>query len=185
MGIGCGKSPPPIKARDIFASVDDLIPFAFTGTRLHLMKHFGELRSSFDPDQQPPMYATDDDDAKCRWSLAPSLRFNAGGLEPGNIWLSTQFKIWSPTAGCTFTAADLDPLSGNWKFEAMSRSNDGQVDASVVAQVCAWMKPRSIQINVDESIPGKTASLSVDPILEKCSFGYIQVSLRLVVGIII
>lgn len=179
MGISCGKSlaPPPIKARNIFASVEDLIPTKFAGSREHLITHTGEQQSSFNVDRRPLICATGEGsfiEPYCRWFAASVLSLNTGGRETSSLCVSTQWNFRS-TTGCTFVAANLDPKSGNWNFETMGRSVDGLLDASVIGQVCAWNQFRSIQFDVDHSIQGKTASLSIDPILKKCSFSYIQV----------
>lgn len=151
------SSPPPGLARDIFRSVNCLLPVPFIGCRVHMMaKTVAE-----------------------GWSAMSMFKLNTEGPKPRGLWVSTLYDVdkwWGMNAS---VMTDMHPSSGKWNFEAIGRmENDGKLlDASLSGQVCGWYNPLKLDVNIDYWLPRRTYSFFIDPLLKNCSFHVLQVNL--------
>lgn len=160
---------PVSKPRDIFASIENLMPLAYLGTRVQLLY---KIRA---PELSANRATPDNFDADARWwSAASVFKVNTGGPKPGIFWISTTYDIRFRHCS-TSTMVELNPRLGNWNFETVNRFCDGYLDLAVAGQVCAWTVPHTAQFNVDFNCKGRTISASTDPILKQFSVQFLQV----------
>ncbi|XP_026818564.1 uncharacterized protein LOC113557311 [Rhopalosiphum maidis] len=157
-------APPTSLMRDIFRSVDSLMPVPFTGCRLHLLS-------------KTPMLG---------WPITTVFKLNTDGPKPSGLWMSALYEI-SEWRGINASAmTDLNPKSGKWNFEAIGRLEIGgnRLDASLAGQVCGWLNPVKFLVNLDYWFPTRTLSLTIDPLFRHCSFQILQsVTDRLSLGV--
>lgn len=161
------------KPRDIFASVVNLMPVAFTGARAQLMLKRGAPLQSVD--HSAPC---DFDRDHHWWSAASVFKVSKGGPKPGPFWLSVAYDVRLQN-GCASVMTELCPMLGNWNFEAVSRFSGGYLDVAVAGQVCAWNVPKTVRFDVDYKCIGRTISVSVNPILEEFSIQCLQVNFNI------
>lgn len=158
------------KPRDIFASVENLMPVTFTGARFQLVYKLGA-----------PILSVDHA-APCNfepnthwWSAASVFKVNTDGPKPGYFWASAAYDVRFPNC-CTSTMVELNPGLGNWNFEAVSRfGHDVNLDVALAGQMCAWTTPKTVRFDVDYKYRGATISASGDPVLKQCSIQYLKV----------
>lgn len=170
--------PPPTfgsyrKARDIFASADNVMPVPFTGNRVHFLLKAGEsgtLTTVTARGLQPT-----DGKRGWWWSAASILKQCADGPKNGPLWVSTAYNVGTPIVRASLTSG-LNPTSGDWTFETVVQSNGEALDASVTGQVAAWNQPATVRLDVDCKCYDGMMSLCVDPVLGKCAFQCLQVS---------
>jgi len=149
--------PPPGLMRDIFRSVNSLMPVPFTGCRIHMLAK----RERF-----------------MGWPITTVLKLETNGPKPSGLWVSALYEMaqWRGLNASAMT--DLHPKSGRWNFEAISRLETGKnwMDASLTGQVCRWSNPVKLQVNLDYWFPTRTLSLSIDPLFKHCAFQVLQVN---------
>jgi len=151
------RSPPTGLMRDIFRSVDSLVPVPFTGCRIHLLAKAAALG----------------------WPVTTVFKLNTDGPKPTGLWVSALYEFEQRKGLNVSTMADLNPKSGKWNFEANGRleTSGNWLDASLTGQVCGWCHPIRLQANLDYWFPNRTLSFSIDPLFKRCAFQVLQVNL--------
>jgi len=143
--------------RDVFRSVNSLMPVPFMGCRIHMLKKLEQLG----------------------WPVTTVLKMDSNGPKPSGLWVSALYEMaqWNGLNASAMT--DLNPKSGKWNFEAISRleTGDNWLDASLTGQVCSWTRPIKVQANFDYWFPTRTLSLCIDPLFKQCAFQILQVNL--------
>lgn len=156
------------KPRDIFASIENLMPVTFTGARAQVMCKLGAPALSapcnFDPNAH-------------WWSAASVLKVNTGGPKPGPFWASAVTDVRFPSC-CASTMVEFNPCSGNWNFETVSRFRGVNLNVALAGQVCAWTAPKTVRFDVDYECGGRTISGSADPVLGTFSAQCFQVTIK-------
>ncbi|KAL4135800.1 hypothetical protein QTP88_007388 [Uroleucon formosanum] len=158
------QSPPTGLMRDIFRSVNGLMPVPFTGCRIHMLAKAGRLG----------------------WPITTVLKMDTNGPKPSGLWVSALYEMaqWRGLNASAMT--DLHPKSGRWNFEAISRLETGNnwLDVSLTGQVCGWSHPVKLHVNLDYWFPTRTLSLSIDPLFKHCAFQILQsITDRLSLGV--
>ncbi|KAL5238170.1 hypothetical protein ACI65C_005580 [Semiaphis heraclei] len=148
------QSPPTGLMRDVFRSVNSLMPVPFMGCRIHVLTKAEKLG----------------------WPVTAVLKLDTSGPKPSGLWVSALYEMpqWNGLNASAMT--DLNPKSGKWNFEAISRleTGDNWLDASLTGQVCSWTRPVKVQANFDYWFPTRTLSLCIDPLFNQCAFQILQ-----------